>query len=155
MLKPTECTAPFTLDALPREPGAYLLVIDLGEPACLSVGRLGDCRLPAGRYVYVGSARGPGGLHARVARHLNPARRPHWHIDRLTAIAPIVATWAIPSAQPRECQWVRWLLAQPGSSVPVAGFGSSDCRAGCPGHLVRIAPDLDLAAWDSGNGEQT
>lgn len=142
-----ECVAAFSAEALPRAPGAYLLAIDLRAPVRLAVGRLGDRDLPAGRYAYVGSAHGPGGLHARVARHLNPARRQHWHIDRLTAIAPVVAIWAIPSARPRECEWVHWLLAQPGSSAPIIGFGSSDCRAGCPAHLIRLSAEIDPAGW--------
>lgn len=153
MQAPIECAAAFTVDTLPRAPGTYLLTFELPMPARLHVGRLGDCVLPAGRYAYVGSAHGPGGLQARVARHLNPARREHWHIDRLTAIAPIAAIWAVISTQPHECSWVRWLLAQAGSSVPVHGFGSSDCKSGCPAHLVKVAPDLDPAQWRPGSGE--
>jgi Uri superfamily endonuclease len=153
MQEPFECVGIFTVEALPRAPGTYLLTLELQGPACLHVGRLGDRVLPAGRYAYVGSAHGPGGPQARVARHLNPARREHWHIDRLTAIAPVTGIWAIISVQPRECEWVRWLLAQAGSSVPVHGFGCSDCRARCPAHLVRIAADLDPAHWRTMSGE--
>lgn len=153
MQKLNECATAFTVETLPRAPGTYLLYIELLSPARLHVGRLGDSVLPAGRYSYVGSAHGPGGLQARVARHLNPARREQWHIDRLTAIAPITGIWAVISAQPRECEWVRWLLAQAGSSVPVHGFGSSDCRSVCPAHLVRVAADLDPAHWRPMSGE--
>ncbi len=154
MPEPTECAAAFTIEALPRSPGTYLLTVELHTPAHLNVGRLGDCLLPAGRYAYVGSARGPGGLQARVARHLYPARREHWHIDRLTAIAPVTGIWAVISAQPHECEWVSWLLAQADSRAPVLGFGSSDCRSGCPAHLVKVAPDLDPVHWHPGSGEQ-
>ncbi|HYA22015.1 MAG TPA: DUF123 domain-containing protein [Thermoproteota archaeon] len=38
-----------------------------------------------GLYLYVGSARGPGGLRARVARHLRRDKVRKWHIDYLTA----------------------------------------------------------------------
>ena len=36
---------------------------------------------------------------------------------------------------------VRALLVLPGASVPVPGFGSSDCRA-CPAHLVMLPAGL-------------
>ena len=37
---------------------------------------------------------------------------------------------------------VRDLLELPGASVPVPGFGSSDCRA-CPAHLVALPAGFD------------
>ena len=36
----------------------------------ISIGRLGQQHFPIGDYFYVGSARGAGGLRARVGRHL-------------------------------------------------------------------------------------
>jgi Uri superfamily endonuclease len=40
--------------------------------------------LVPGRYIYAGSAYGPGGLKARVSRHMRRAKRSQWHIDQLT-----------------------------------------------------------------------
>ena len=45
--------------------------------------------LAPGCYVYAGSARGPGGIRARVRRHLRPDKTPHWHIDQVTAYAKL------------------------------------------------------------------
>ncbi len=45
----------------------------------------------------------------------------------------------------RECDLLARVLDIPGASVPVPGFGSSDCRA-CPAHLVTLPDDLDLGA---------
>ena len=127
-------------EPLSREPGAYLLLIELAAPLALALPRLGAATLPRmtlppGRYAYGGSAYGPGGLRARIGRHLRADKIPHWHVDRLTAAGRVVGMRAVPGG--RECDLVRGLLELPGASVPVPGFGSSDCRT-CPAHLVAL-----------------
>lgn len=122
-------------DALPAGPGAYVLIIDCAEPVPLDIATLAATDLPAGRYAYAGSARGPGGIRARVGRHLRADKKPHWHIDRLTARAKIVDVRAYPGG--RECDLVTELLSRPGAHAPVPGFGSSDCRD-CVSHLVAL-----------------
>lgn len=134
----------------PILPGTYLLVLRATTPVSLSVGRLGTFALPAGFYGYVGSAHGPGGLAARLARHLQPHKQIHWHIDALTALLPIVAIQATTAAERLECDWVQRLLAQ-GASAPIPGFGSSDCRAGCPAHLLRLPEQSGLTENKSEN----
>jgi Uri superfamily endonuclease len=109
-------------------------VFRLTEPHTLTAGRLGAFDLSPGVYVYVGSALGPGGLRARVARHLRAEKRPHWHVDALTTIAPVVGVWWTVSPVRMECEWA-WALANlPGVTIPIPRFGASDCR--CPGHLL-------------------
>ncbi len=66
---------------LPGRAGTYILLVHLTCPAVLSVGRLGTYPLPAGMYAYCGSARGAGGLRARINRHLRLEKPIHWHID--------------------------------------------------------------------------
>ncbi len=122
-------------EPLPAEPGAYLLLIELAAPLALGIPRLGAATLAPGRYAYGGSAYGPGGLRARIDRHLRAEKTPHWHVDRLTVAGRVVGVRAVPGG--RECDLVRELLERPGASVPVPGFGSSDCRA-CPAHLVAL-----------------
>ncbi len=122
-------------EPLPSEPGAYLLLIELAAPLVLDLPRLGAATLPPGRYAYSGSAYGPGGLRARIGRHLRRDKAPRWHVDRLTAAGHVVDVRAVPGG--RECDLVRGLLEDPGTSVPVPGFGSSDCRV-CPAHLVAL-----------------
>jgi histidyl-tRNA synthetase len=122
--------------ALPALPGAYALRIRLARPARLVVGALGPLRLAAGDYVYAGSAHGPGGIRARVARHLRASKRTHWHIDCLTARGRVVEVAAFPGGD--ECALTAALLALPGAYVPAAGFGATDCRI-CPAHLVAVA----------------
>jgi Uri superfamily endonuclease len=118
----------------PRTAGAYLLLIDLESALRLRVPPPPRMLSP-GRYVYCGSARGPGGIAARVRRHLRRDKAVRWHVDRLTAAGRVVAVVAAPGEP--ECALCRRLLAVPGAEVPVPGFGSSDCRR-CPAHLVAV-----------------
>ncbi len=128
-------------ESLPVEPGAYLLLIELAAPLALEIPRLGAATLAPGRYAYGGSAYGPGGLRARIGRHLRSDKSPRWHIDRLTAAGRVIGVRALPGGQ--ECDLVRDLLRVPGAGVPVPGFGSSDCR-NCPAHLVMLPAGFDL-----------
>jgi Uri superfamily endonuclease len=129
----------------PVSPGAYVLILQALAPTEVNIGRLGQFTLPAGRYAYLGSAQGPGGLAARLARHARPDKRIHWHIDYVTAVLPLIHVYVLEGHQRLECVWTRRLLALPGARAAVAGFGNGDCRAGCPAHLVRLPDDLSLA----------
>jgi Uri superfamily endonuclease len=132
---------PANAAGLPAAPGTYLLLLDLPMPTRLAVGRLGTFDFPAGRYAYTGSARGPGGLRARVGRHLRAEKRLHWHADYLSARASIVEVWYAESTARLECVWAARLSALPGASQPIDGFGSSDC--GCRSHLIRLGGGIE------------
>jgi len=119
---------------LPREGGTYLLVLQLHCRIEIEVGRLGRIRFQRGWYAYAGSAFGPGGLAARVGRHLVPSTKKHWHIDYLRVQAQPVGVWITP--EPAECVWAAALSSLPGAGLPIPGFGASDCRLGCTAHLV-------------------
>lgn len=117
-------------------PGAYVLRIDLDEALRIEIrGRVWT--LMPGTYVYCGSACGPGGIGARVARHLRPDKVARWHIDRITTKAPVVDVAAHPDGD--ECDLVAGWLAR-GATVPIPGFGSSDCR-NCPAHFLMIGAE--------------
>ncbi len=130
-------------EPVPSGPGAYVLLIELGAPLLLEVASLPRAVLPAGRYAYCGSAYGPGGLRARIGRHLRADKALRWHVDRLTAAGRVVDVQAVPGR--RECDLLARVLDMPGAAVPVPGFGSSDCRR-CPAHLVALPDDFDLGA---------
>ena len=68
-----------------------------------------------------------------------------WHIDYLLRALPVHQAMTFVGAGADECKLVQELLMLPGSSAPVVGFGSSDCRRGCPAHLVRVAAADALA----------
>ncbi len=57
-------------EPVPSGPGAYVLIIELPAPLALDIAGLPRARLAPGRYAYCGSAYGPGGLKARIGRHL-------------------------------------------------------------------------------------
>jgi Uri superfamily endonuclease len=128
---------------LPAQPGAYALELHLPHETALKVGRLGEALFPSGVLLYLGSAHGPGGLERRLGRHIqaDEARPLHWHIDYLRRVARVRALayqvgQELSPAGPFECLWSQALVRLPGSSVPLPGFGASDCRLGCPAHLV-------------------
>ena len=76
------------------------------------------------------------GARARLVNLIGPERKGkwrHWRIDHLTEAGTLRAALALPGMA--ECEVVRSLLALAGVTVPVPGFGSSDCRA-CPAHLL-------------------
>ena len=62
-------------------------------------------------------------------------KRPHWHIDRLTGPGRVVLASAYPDGH--ECTLFARLLSHPGVTVPVPGFGSTDCRR-CQSHLAAV-----------------
>jgi len=117
--------------------GTYALVLLLERKEEIAVGKLGTFVFPAGYYLYVGSALGPGGLEARLARHRCRNKKLRWHIDYLLEHAQLVEVWSITSPARLECLWAQAVQELPGSEIPVPGFGSSDCR--CSSHLIHLA----------------
>ena len=136
-----ELTRPLRVDALPTAVGAYLLTIDLTTALPLHLGRRPPTVLPPGRYVYCGSAYGPGGLRARVGRHLRRDKPIRWHVDRLTTAGRIAGVLTLPGGN--ECDLFAAVSGDPDSDVPLPGFGSSDCGR-CPAHLLRVPLTFSL-----------
>lgn len=120
---------------LPRAGGAYALLIRLPRPLPVSFGAARDVRLAPGRYLYCGSAYGPGGLAARVGRHLRKCKPMHWHVDQLTARGHVDDVLTVVGG--RECDLVDRFALLPGTRVPLPGFGSADCRS-CASHLLAV-----------------
>ena len=116
--------------------GTYLLLLECRIKTRLSIGKLGRMMVMPGYYVYVGSAFGPGGISARVRHHSEIAARPHWHIDYLRTGAELVDIWCIYGSR-CEHQWAQSLMHKPITTVPLKGFGASDCD--CATHLFYFA----------------
>ncbi len=100
-----------TADAAPSAPGAYILQITIAESALVTIAGQSPTELTAGRYLYCGSAKGPGGLRARLARHMRRGESVHWHIDQLTERGIVIGSWIVPNG--RECELVAMLGALP------------------------------------------
>ncbi|HJN43494.1 MAG: hypothetical protein CL477_00960 [Acidobacteria bacterium] len=116
--------------------GTYALILSCSMHAVVQIGRLGCVQLQSGYYVYVGSAFGPGGIAARLAHHVKVTPRPHWHVDYLRAHAVLEEVWYTDDPVRREHAWAALFAQARGASIPLVGFGSSDCR--CVSHLWRF-----------------
>ncbi|WP_346894342.1 GIY-YIG nuclease family protein [uncultured Roseibium sp.] len=123
-------------DRLPVGPGTYGLLLRLLQPVTLELARLGNPVLAPGLYLYCGSANGPGGVRARLGRHLRPDKAVRWHVDYLSCIAEEIAGFVVPETT--ECSLRQKASALLNAQAPVPGFGSSDCRI-CPAHLLLLA----------------
>ncbi len=121
---------------LAKTGGSYILILNV--TTTLNVRRPRNAQLPPAWYIYAGSAHGPGGLAARLARHFKRRKRRHWHIDQLTGTDALVAAAAY--TEHDECGLIAELTTDSRFSVPIAGFGASDCRT-CQSHLLAWSMD--------------
>jgi Uri superfamily endonuclease len=124
-------------DLLRKQPGTYILWLRIGRVLSVPVGRFGVLRFEPGSYAYVGSAFGPGGVAARLGRHLRGSTSLRWHIDYLRAAVEPSDAWVSYAACRDEHRWTEILRAMPGAQLPVPAFGASDCR--CAAHLIWFA----------------
>jgi Uri superfamily endonuclease len=114
---------------IPALPGAYLLLIELTKVTDVKLRKMPSASVAPGRYVYAGSAYGPGGLKARISRHMRRTKVQRWHIDQLTETG-VRGVWIFPGCN--ECDLVDINSSLP---VPIIGFGSTD-RKRCHSHLL-------------------
>ncbi len=130
------------IEEITSNPGAYGFAVRLTRRLELKIGKFDRVNLPKGLYFYGGSAFGPGGLKARLARHIRPKSKLHWHIDHVTSAGKMVAAGAIENGS--ECKIVEAALTLPGTLIPLPGFGSSDCR-NCTSHMVKLKRASDIS----------
>jgi Uri superfamily endonuclease len=60
-------------------------------------------------------------------------------LDWLRPYARIIEGFVVLGEERLECPWSKALAQLPGSGIPAAGFGASDCRNGCQAHLIYFA----------------
>lgn len=125
------------IPAAPPLPGAYALLIRLDAGLRLERPRDAQVMLQPGCYVYAGSARGPGGIAARLARHFRRPKPVHWHVDQITARASCMAALALPGQE--ECAIIERLTGTGRFRTACDRFGSTDCRR-CRSHLLAWTP---------------
>lgn len=147
--------------SIPSENGIYALHLTLPDTQSLQVGRLGMFAFPPGEYIYFGSALGPGGLKARLGRHIRGDGRQHWHIDWLRKVADVTGFYFLVTNRRLECLWSQALMKSPQVTIPVPCFGASDCRDHenpCLAHLVHLSqggnPEIiqEILSRTSGSG---
>ena len=109
----------------------YQLLIEVTRTVSVQVGRLGCFEFVAGNYVYTGSALR--NFEARIRRHQSAVKKMHWHIDYLLT-APGVHVREVLRYTEAECGINQRVVG----SIPIPGFGATDCRASCGSHLKRL-----------------
>lgn len=121
---------------LPECPGIYVVIGSLPNQLRLELGAFRDHLMDPGIYCYCGSAKGPGGLNARVRRHLNKMTKKFWHFDYLKENLEIKEVWWRIGKDRKECEIAQILASFHNARIPIRGFGSSDCKNGCFSHLI-------------------
>lgn len=116
-----------------RSAGTYALIMEAETGRNIRIGKHGNLQLKPGFYTYIGSAFGPGGIPARTSHHKKIQHSPRWHIDYLRKYAGLTEIWYSFDIQKREHQWAGLLEKQSSITLPMSGFGSSDCD--CTSHL--------------------
>jgi histidyl-tRNA synthetase len=114
----------------PAVPGSYVLAILIETAVSVTIAGKPAAVLPPGKYLYCGSAKGPGGLKARLSRHMRSRKNIRWHIDQITRHGRVLGAWIVPDGD--ECRLVESLSHL---SKPIPGFGSTDCRR-CVAHML-------------------
>ena len=136
-----KATRLFEVEAFSPRGGSYALILGLADDIFISGPGRRPCTVSSGTYLYAGRAMGPGGLRARLRRHVNPNKKQHWHVDRLTASDTIVAIGMFENIS--ECEIVARAIDRIEARTPIVGFGSSDCRT-CTAHLVELSPHQEI-----------
>ncbi len=107
---------------------SYQLLLYLQNTVKVEVGRLGKFTLPAGSYLYTGSARN--NMEARLTRHLRKEKKLYWHIDYLTGRTDVTIL-DVKKYTEEECL----VNLKTNGEILIPGFGASDCRMKCGSHL--------------------
>ena len=123
-------------DNIPDEKGSYILFFKTEEKKFITIGKLGKITIKPGIYVYIGSAFGPGGLRARIGRHLKKSKKVRWHIDYIRKELDIIDIYFSTRSEKLECIWAQEILNS-GAGVLLKNLGSSDCK--CMSHFLCIS----------------
>ena len=127
---------------LKAEGGTYILALQCARRVRIQVGRWRSVDFAAGYYLYVGSAFGPGGIRARVARHIREDKSLRWHIDYLRNACFVQAVLLHYGDRRLEHDWAQKLLCSD-KFMPVDGFGCTDCS--CSSHLFYTGKEPDVS----------
>lgn len=124
--------------------GTYSLILILKNDQYIEIGKKGKYLFKKGYYVYNGSALG--GL-GRVKYHLKQKKTKRWHIDYLLEYAKILEIIISKDTKNHEHDISKILACMKDVENPVVGFGSSDCKEGCPSHLIyfKKVPEISNA----------
>ena len=114
------------IDRIPSSKGIYALVFELTNNMKLSTRTLSNKTLTKGIYVYIGSARGPGGLRARIRRHLAKTKKLKWHIDYITSTNHFRARAIVYALTNQDLEHIMASILEKQLAIPIQRFGSTD-----------------------------
>ena len=117
-------------------PGIYLLLLHSDRSRTIQVGKKGNFLLEHSYYLYIGSARGPGGIKSRLKHHLTFSHKPHWHIDYIKNRINLPEVAVSLSDELNECQLANIIDGSGLTIRPPIGIGSSDCN--CYTHFWQL-----------------
>jgi Uri superfamily endonuclease len=109
--------------------GIYVFIFRVLNDLNISIGSLGMVYIPQGLYGYIGSARGFGGVKARVLHHIKKnKKRLWWHIDYLTTMPDVAPLYIVFAETVKD---IEYSLSQQMDLAYcwnryIKGFGSSD-----------------------------
>ncbi len=146
---PSEPEACHELESLNAK-GTYTLAILVSAEKRINVGALGTRDFSKGYYAYTGTAFGKNAqsLAGRILRHLRKDdKKKRWHIDHLLVAknVEIASVIAACTEKKMECEINQHLKDRLHATIPVRGFGSSDCRKKCGSHLLYLGLDENVA----------
>jgi len=123
--------------------GGYILVLEVGCPVDVQIGKRGEISLEPGRYLYGGSAKR--GIAARVNRHFSGGETLYWHIDYLTRHprVDVIEAWCYPDNSLVEHQLAA--MENLSENGIFRGFGNGDCKEGCRSHLWKVTGEISAA----------
>lgn len=125
--------------------GIYSLIIYIAERICNDIGALGHICIDKGLYTYIGSARGFGGIEARVRRHIaKDKRRMWWHIDYITNINASQILYIVYAETVEDLEYKIATALSKSSCwvITIPRFGSSDKRSIT--HLFRCICNFNI-----------
>lgn len=113
----------------------YTVYFNLVKEREIQIGKLGLFHFKKGTYIYVGSAKR--NIQSRINRHKKIEKKQHWHFDYLRPYGTITKIITYEN-QTGECSLREKIMEEKSGSLPIKGFGSSDCN--CLSHLIFIGP---------------
>lgn len=111
----------------------YSVHLHLEEDLVVTIGKLGTFQFQKGMYIYVGSAKRA--IASRLARHKKTEKKLRWHIDYLRPFCEITKIITYENTI-GECGLAEKLRKSLGGTLPIKGFGASDCS--CSSHLIWV-----------------
>lgn len=118
--------------------GAYIIISKLTKESKIKIGKLDIIDFEDGYYCYVGSAcGGSANIENRTNRHKRLAAEKkgklRWHIDYFLTNLNVSIIDVKTMENGDECKLSKSLERV--ADKTIRGFGSSDCKVGCTGHL--------------------